>query len=170
MKILLVILIVALSGWVGYRYKLKHIKQLNALKEILNYSTYIKDNLTLFKNNIEEIHINYINTHKNKNANNIQINQNNINNMQKYLQILQKDIFELELKILIQNYFDQIGKSEYEFEFDKIKNFISVIEDKIKIAEENKKQKGDLYFKLSLAVGVVIGVLIWWMYGCFDFI
>ena len=74
---------------------------------------------------------------------------------------IQKDIFELELKTLIQNYFDQIGKSEYEFEFDKIKNFISVIEDKIKIAEENKKQKGDLYFKLSLAVGVVIGVLIW---------
>lgn len=161
MKILLVILIVVLSGWVGYRYKLKHIKQLNALKEILNYSNYIKDNLTLFKNNIEEININYINMHKNKNANNIQINQNNVNNMQNYLQILQKDIFELELKMLIQNYFNQIGKSEYEFEFDKIKNFIAVIENKIKIAEENKKQKGDLYFKLSLAVGVVIGVLIW---------
>ena len=161
MKILLVILIVALSGWVGYRYKLKYIKQLNALKEILNYSNYIKDNLTLFKNNIEEININYINMHKNKNANNIQINQNNINNVQNYLQILQKDIFEFELNILIQNYFNQIGKSEYEFEFDKIKNFISVIENKIKIAEENKKQKGDLYFKLSLAVGVVVGVLIW---------
>ena len=72
MKLLLVMIVVCSCGVIGYKYKMKYVNQLNALKELKKYCLYLKDNLYLFKNNIQEINNNYIIMHKNKNANNYQ--------------------------------------------------------------------------------------------------
>ena len=77
MKILLVSFIIIVSGYIGYQYKMKFFKQLKTINDLKEYCIYFKDNLVLFKNNICEININYINMHKNKNANNVLFIKNN---------------------------------------------------------------------------------------------
>ena len=108
--------------------------------------------------------------HKNKNANNIQIIKNKDNTI-----AFNEDIFiqtvsnKYSLKI-IKDFFDNLGKCEYEFEIEKIKTFEDFLKGEISKARENVSLKGDLYFKISLAIGLVVGVLLWWIYECFNII
>ena len=161
MKLLLVMIVVCLCGVIGYKYKMKYVNQLNALKELKKYCLYFKDNLYLFKNNIQEINNNYIIMHKNKNANNYQNKLNNTHVMCDYIKILQNNIFNNELNFVIDNYFLCLGNNEYNYEIDKLTEFILVVDREENITEKQLKEKGDLYFKLSLALGVVGGILIW---------
>ena len=93
MKILLVSFIIVVSGYIGYQYKMRFLKQLKTINDLKDYCIYFKDNLVLFKNNIVEININYINTHKNKNANIMLIIKNNTHLNQINLKYLQNTIY-----------------------------------------------------------------------------
>jgi hypothetical protein len=161
MKLFFAVSVVFIFGMLGYKNKKKYINQLNALKELKKYSIFLKDNLYLFKNNVQEINNNYIIMHKNKNANLHQYKLNNAQTMYDIIKILQNYIFDIELNGLINQYFLNLGNSEYGYEIDKLGEFISLLEREILNTEKNLKEKGDLYFKLSLAIGSVLGILIW---------
>lgn len=161
MKIFLISFIVIMSGHIGYLYKTKFIKQQKAIEEFKNYCLYFKDNLLLFKNNIHEIHINYINTHKNKNANNVIITLKNVSMYQINLEYLRKMIYKNELYFAIEKYICVQGQNEYEYEINKINDLINILNRESELTKEDLKQKGDLYFKLMIAMGVVVAILLW---------
>ena len=170
MKILLVSFIIIVSGYIGYQYKMKFFKQLKTINDLKEYCIYFKDNLVLFKNNICEININYINMHKNKNANNVLFIKNNMCLNQINLKYLQNTIYNHGLYSEIQTYFLSQGKGEYEHEVFKINELLDILNRELICTKDDLKQKGDLYFKLILAIGAVISILIWWCNGCFDFV
>ncbi len=162
MKLILISSIIFIFGIVGYLYKNKFIKQLSILKTLKNYLLYFKDNLVLFKNNLEEINFNYIITHKNKNAKYCLLK---LNYRKKYvidLKILQNNIFNKELFLIMEKYFAVQGGSEYIHEEKRLDEFLKTIEREIKHTEDDVKMKGDLIFKLMLAIGAVVSILLWW--------
>lgn len=161
MKLILISSIIFIFGIVGYLYKNKFIKQLSILKTLKNYLLYFKDNLVLFKNNLEEINFNYIITHKNKNAKDCLLKLNNRNKYAINLKILQNNIFNKELFLTVEKYFVMQGGSEYVYEEKRLDEFLKTIEREIKCTEEDVKKKGDLMFKLMLAIGAVISILLW---------
>lgn len=161
MKILLVSFIIVVSGYIGYQYKMRFLKQLKTINDLKDYCIYFKDNLVLFKNNIVEININYINTHKNKNANNMLFIKNNTHLNQINLKYLQNTIYNNALYSAIETYIFTQGKGEYEHEVFKINEVLEILNRELICTKDDLKQKGDLYFKLILAVGVVISILIW---------
>lgn len=161
MKLILISSMIFIFGVIGYLYKNRFIKQLATLKTLKNYLLYFKDNLVLFKNNIEEINFNYIITHKNKNAKDCLIKLNNRNKYAINLKILQNNIFNNELFLTIEKYFAVQGGSEYVYEEKRLEEFLKTIEREIKHTEEDVKMKGDLFFKLMLAIGAVVSILLW---------
>ena len=161
MKIILISSIIFIFGVIGYLYKNRFIKQLATLKTLKNYLLYFKDNLVLFKNNIEEINFNYIIKHKNKNAKDCLLKLNNRNKYAINLKILQNNIFNNELFLTIEKYFAVQGGSEYVYEEKRLCEFLKTIEREIKHTEDDVKMKGDLIFKLMLAIGAVVSILLW---------
>ena len=59
------------------------------------------------------------------------------------------------------NYLDSIGKNEYDYEKEKNKNFKEYIKQQIAIFEDEITKKGNLGFKIMLAIGAVVVILIW---------
>ncbi len=162
MKLAFIILIVICFGIVGFMYKKSLERQWLFLKYIKKFHDFYSSNITLFKNNIVEIIDNYIIMHKNKNANFSKIFLKNNNLYQfdnKFLQIYTRNN---DVCLIIENYLKSLGKNEYYFEKEKIYEFSSFINNKIDESYLNLKNKGDLYFKLMLAIGAVIGIILWW--------
>lgn len=170
MKYLLMIIIVLGFGLFGY-YQKQKIKNKNKLVQlIIDYVNFYDANLSVFKNDLFEINNNFIIMQNNKNA--------NINN----LVIKNADLFQINHEMLhgclkkdnelslIVNYFHLIGRGEYDDEKTKNAEMIRLLEKMQKRTTEEIKTKGDMNLKIILAVGAVIAILIWWIYGCFCFI
>ena len=126
--------------------------------------------MTLFKNNILEIVENFKNSLKGKDVKFSQIfscksNMTTIDEV-----ALKKFISDEASYSVILNFLKTIGKNDYEFEKEKNKNFENYLKSACFNAGEKCEKKGNLYFKLSLALGAVICIIVWWVYGCFNFI
>lgn len=170
MKILFVIFIIIIFGIFGILYKRKLELEYLFLKYIQSFNNYFSSNVVLFKNNIVDIIDNYKIMQKNKNANfdNLFLKNGNIYEFDE--KILKCYISNNDTVQVIKLYLESIGKNEYYFEKEKLNEFNIFIKQKIEQSYNNLKNKGDLYFKLLLAVGAVIGILLWWFYGSFNII
>lgn len=162
MKICLVIIIIVLFGIIGILYKRKLEDEYYFLKYIQDFNNYFSSNVVLFKNNIVEIIDNYIIMQKNKNANFCNLFLKNGNIYEFNEKILKSYISSNDTKELIKLYFKNLGKNEYSFEKEKLNEFNVILKQKIDESYNNLKNKGDLYFKLLLAIGAIIGILLWW--------
>lgn len=160
MKIFSVVIIVGMCGVVGYNYKSSITKKLELLKLLRKYTEFVESNLTLFKTDLLKINNKFIIMQKNKNAECLQNILNNTtlksNNTYFYKVIKDKDVCEI-----IISFMSELGKGEYDFEIEKINRFLLFLNKQITKCEDDVKNKGDLFFKLSLAVGAVLGVCIW---------
>ena len=161
MKELAIISIVILSGVIGYMQKEKYIAEKNLLIYIKNFLLFYQLNIRVYNNDIVKIIDNYIIKHKNKSA-----NYNNL--FYKIKNIYQIDKNFLKEKIrnnlafdLISNHLEYIGESDKPSEEERIKSTVDFIDEQIKVVEKDIKQKGDLWFKLSIAIGVAISIIIW---------
>ncbi len=152
MKLFLIFLIILCFGSVGYFYKVSIKKENEKYKFLLDYVRYLNANITLFKRDIIEINNNFKIMQKNKTANNIPFNLNNISNNQ-YL-----DNFNDKI---VQDFLTSLGQNEYEFEKEKIIEFEKYVLNKVDKLTVDIKNKGDLFFKIMLSIGAVIGILIW---------
>lgn len=161
MKICLVIIIIVLFGIIGILYKRKLEDEYYFLKYIQDFNNYFSSNVVLFKNNIVEIIDNYIIMQKNKNANFCNLFLKNGNIYEFNEKILKSYISSNDTKELIKLYFKNLGKNEYSFEKEKLNEFNVILKQKIDESYNNLKNKGDLYFKLLLAIGAIIGILLW---------
>lgn len=170
MKILFIILIIIIFGIVGIAYKRKLELEYQFLKYVNDFNNYFSSNIILFKNNIVNIIDSYIIMQKNKNAKFSNLFLKNGYIYQFDEKILKYYIFSNDTKEVIKLYLNNLGKNEYYFEKEKINEFNVFIKQKIEQSYDNFKGKGDLYFKLLLAIGAVIGILLWWFYGCINII
>ena len=161
MKVVLVLIVIVAFGVVGYLYKQKLKNELNFFKFINEFEEYYNSNMTLFKCDIIEIIDKFIIMQNNKNAKYINLFLKNKN-----LYIINKDfilkqITNKETVETIYKYLTLCGKSEYDFEKEKNENFKVYINNLIIGSEKIYREKGGLIFKLLLAIGSVIGILIW---------
>ncbi len=170
MKIILIILIISLSGITGFCIKNKYVKQLQIYQILINFFEYYLTSISIFKNNIQEIILNYKLINKNKNALYDNIFKNNDNLFQINKEFIFENINEKETKLILETTINSMGSANIEIEEDKIKSLITFLNKKKQQAEEKVNKEGNLYFKLSLAAGAVISIIIWWVYGCYNFI
>ena len=161
MKIFLIVGIIICFGMIGYLYKLKLKQEILFLNYVYDFEQYYASNITLFKNNVVEIIDNYIIMQKNKNANNCNlfIKTNNIYSINK--DIIKKYIQTKEIQEIVLLYFENLGKVEYYDEKEKNEKIEKYLKEKIKICSENCNNKGTLYFKILLSIGVIVAILLW---------
>ncbi len=161
MKLIVCILIILIFGLIGYLYKKRLNEQYLILKFISNFHNYYMTNINLFKNDIVQIINNYKITQINKNAKYIQIFENNSNIIQINEKILNLYIYDKDVFAIVKEYFANIGKTEYSIECEKNTGFDKYLNLKIQESLNNVQTKGVLYFKLLLAIGSIIAIIIW---------
>ena len=161
MKVVLVLIVIVAFGVVGYLYKQKLKNELNFFKFINEFEEYYNSNMTLFKCDIIEIIDKFIIMQNNKNAKYINLFLKNKNLYIINKDFISKQIINKESVETIYKYLTLCGKSEYDFEKEKNENFKVYINNLIIGSEKIYREKGGLIFKLLLAIGSVIGILIW---------
>lgn len=161
MKIIIIVCVLLVSGLLGYMIKLRYKEQTEFLQFIKNFIDYTLLNIGIYKNNLNDIINNYIIQQNNKSAKYIKIFQKSNNlyyfDLKNINEYVADNCFALELK----SFFNNLGKFDKDNEIEKIKNMLLLLNGKIQNSEIQEKEKGDLYFKLALAVGIVISVIIW---------
>lgn len=170
MRVYVYFFIIIIFGLIGYEIKRKYIEQKNILLFFKSLIEYLKLNITLYKSNVDEIINNYKIMQNNKNAKyvNLFLKNNNLNaNIVKNANNCFND---KDTKNLIETYFFNLGKEDIVGENKKAEVILKSINDSLAKINKEIKTKGDLYFKLMLALGVVMVVLLWWIYECFYFI
>ena len=161
MKMLLEICIILFFGSAGYFYKNKYKESLKALDILHEFSCVYDSNISLFKNDLQEIINSYIITHKNKNANYYKFILKNNNIYQFDMDFLKNKIINKSTFEVVQRYLIEMGKSEYEYEKEKNKKFEQFLTTKIIEESKLEKEKGWLGFKLMLALGAVVAIVVW---------
>lgn len=161
MKLVIIVCIIILSGVVGYWIKLKYKNQKDFLVFIKNFLEFALIGVDIYKNNLQEIINNYKFQQKNKNAKYVKFFQKTANLQPFNVNFVDEYIFDGVYLVEIKNFFNCFGKMDKESESEKIKKQITSLESMIRISEKLEKEKGDLYFKISLAIGVILGVIIW---------
>ena len=161
MKIILIISMITTSGLIGINIKNKYQNEYLFYKFLKDFHQYVVSNITLFKNNIVEIIDNYIIMHKNKNAKYINLFLKNSNIYTYNKEFLNKYITNSENSFIILEYLNNLGKGEYLFEKEKIDNFSVLLDKRIEDSSYELKNKGELYFKLLLAIGSIVAIIIW---------
>ena len=161
MKIIVSLFIMLFFGGIGYYFKLRQKREVEFFNYLYDYANFCKSNISLFKNNMVNITENYIITQKNKNA-----NYNNIfeksgliyqisrNSVEKYIE----DKKECEI---VYNFLNGIGGNDYEFERKRIDYFLNYVNDKKNNDFEKRLKDADLKFKIFLAIGAVVCIVIW---------
>ena len=146
---------------IGYLFKNKLKEEYLFLKYLEEFNEFYYSNLVLYKNNSVKIINNYIIMHKNKNANYVKLFLKNNNIISYNEEILKFYIFDNHVIEIIKRYLNDIGKNEYNYESEKCKNFSSFLKTAIDKSEENYKNRGGLTFKILLAIGAVVAIIIW---------
>lgn len=170
MKLIIIILVIVIFGLIGNLIKQRYENECLFLRYIEDFVNYYYSNIALFKNNTVEIINNYIIMQENKNANynNLFLKNGNLYSIND--KILSKYILFSGDVLIIKQFLTGIGNNEYEYEIEKIKVFLNFLKRKKEESLLNLKNKGVLYFKIMLSIGAVLAILIWWWYGCFNFI
>lgn len=159
MKILIVVLVMFGSGFVGYIVKSKYLSQLNLIKDMLDFLSLYKSNLSFYHENLHEIILKYNINQKNKNAKNTLFQLNNgifVPNYSIFSKIYNSDIANLS-----KDYFFSLGSVDLLNENEKLDKFQKVLEVAYENTKVDLKQKGELWFKICLAIGAVIAIIIW---------
>ncbi len=168
MKILICLIVLILCAGVGYALKWKAKKEQDFLEYLKDFTNYFLANISLFKNNVVAIIDNYNITQKNKNAKFSEIFEKTSNFYQIESKNVARYISDEANKNVICEFLKNVGSNEYDYERKKAEDFMKFLDEKIQYTKSEKIKKSDLNFKLFLAVGAVICIIIWWVYGCFN--
>ena len=156
MRIVIFGLIILASGLIGYEFKKKYIEQKEILEFFKNLFEYIYLNISVYKNNISEIINNYLIQQNNKNAKYFKIFLKKDNLYEFDKKIIDTYIYNQDAKLTVNSYIDMLGSENIESECVKLKGVLSCVESYLKITSNELRQKGDLWFKICLVVGVVV--------------
>lgn len=161
MKYIILFLILIICGLVGLSVKNKYKRQKEMLEFLSMFLDYLYLNISLYKNNINEIINNYKIQQKNKNAKFVKLFQN-FNIFQPVNEdFLKLHIYNEECFAAIKLFFDTLGTGTKEDECEKIKQLNLGLKSYILKTNDDIKNKGDLSFKIILAIGVMIDIVLW---------
>ena len=161
MRIFILVFIAIIFGIVGYEIKRKYIEQKNMIQFMKSFVEFLHINISVYKNDIQEIINNYIIQQNNKNAKYVNVFQKNNNFSAINVKILEKYILKEDLKYIIISYFQNLGMADIDCECEKSKKLLMKLDGFLTEANDDIKLKGDLYFKLTLAIGVAFIVVLW---------
>ena len=161
MKIIFLILILILFCAIGYLFKEKYKKQKLILEHIDDFLMFYKSKIVISKNNIVEIINEYKIMQNNKNANLQNIFQNNNNLFNFNENLAKRYIFDEKLLKIIVDYFENIGAGNQNFEIEKINSFSKIIKEYLNKTSQEIKTKGEISFKISIALGLVVLIILW---------
>ena len=97
----------------------------------------------------------------NKNANLQNIFQNNDNLYKFNENFAKRYIFDENLIKLITAYFENIGSGNQEFELEKVNGVLEIIKEQLEKTTKEIQTKGEVGFKLFIAIGLVVLILLW---------
>ena len=161
MKILLVVFIMLSSFLIGSGVKQKIKNEYSFLVYLKNFVVFLKSNFNMFKVDIVSIIDEYIKFQDDKNGKyNAIFQKNNEIYIINYRAVCDNNSNE-EDKHTIYTFLNAMGKSNYEFEDEKINSFLYFLQNKMKEYCDNIKEKGVLTEKIMLAVGLIISILVW---------
>ena len=169
MKLVLVLIIMSVSFFIGQVYKKKLKSEYDFLIYLKNFSEFLKSNINLFKNNLVEIIDSYILLDENKNAKFMQIFQKKGEIYEISQENIEKLISDKQISFVIYSFLVSLGSNEYIFETEKISTFINFLDGKVLEYANNLKTKTDLFLKVALYVGAVISILVWWVRWTFRY-
>lgn len=161
MKYILIISLLFLFGYIGYNKKQKIISQYKFINFLKDYISFYDSNISVFKNDLIKINQDYLIMQNNKNAINEFILIKNANKYEFNIDYLENMLLYNSEKMLLKKYFQTIGNSEYDNEKLKNKEIIIILNELSKKIEIDIKQKGDLGFKLMIAIGAIISIILW---------
>lgn len=161
MKKIIYILIIFFSGVIGFEIKRKYVEQRNLLVFLKSLFEYMLLNISFYRNNTHEIINNYLIMQKNKNAKYAKLFKKNDNFIVFNKEYFKNYNYKKELNEPIISYFNNLGIANIDLECANLKKMISYTDDNILKLNEEIKVKGDLYFKISLALGIVLVIMLW---------
>ena len=161
MRLVIFVLIILFAGLVGFELKRKYIDQRNFLVYLKEFIEFLNINVSIYKNNLDEIINIYLIQQNNKNAKYSKIFQKNdkIHSFNK--EIADKYIYEKDLRLQINLYLSSIGRLNSENECIKTEQINNTLEKYILKSSEDVKNKGDLLFKVCVVIGIVIVIVLW---------
>lgn len=160
MKILIIFCVVC-CGIIGFIVKNRFVMQ---VKFLMWYKTFLENlllNISIYKNNLTQIINNYLIMQNNKNAKFVNFFQKKDNLQAFNTKILDDYVLPEEWRMQISAFVNELGKADVLIECEKIKGNINFISQCIQDSEKDVKEKGDLYFKIWLAIGIILGVILW---------
>ncbi len=149
------VVIVVSSAFVGRAITQKYVQRDEFFKELINFLHRLKNDISFRKIKLNELIDGYISKSKNKYSCIIAELFKNCNMDGRNLRFLKNDE-----KMIINNFVSSLGSSSAEIEVSNIDNFIENIKSISLACEVERKKNGILYYKLSIAVGIVVCVLI----------
>lgn len=161
MKFFVLITIFILICLVGYFFKEKYKRQKLLLEKIDEFLIFYKSKIVVSKSNVIDVINEYKIMQNNKNANLQNIFENN-DNLYKFNEIFAKRyIFDENLIKLITAYFENIGSGNQEFELEKVNGILEIIKEQLEKTTKEIQTKGEVGFKLFIAIGLVVLILLW---------
>ena len=161
MKNLVIVFVVLCFSSMGYLFKQKYKNQKIFLEEIKDFLEYFKANMSVLDSNVIEIINSYKIIQNNKNAKDFNLFQNNENLVEFSAKTLEKHIYNEKIIQILKNYFEDFGSKTHEFELEKLNNILSFLDGFIQKTEDEIKSKGDILFKILIAVGLVFAIVLW---------
>ena len=161
MKNLVIVFVVLCFCFMGYLIKQKYKNQKEFLMEVKDFLEYFKANMSVLNNSVVEIINSYKIIQNNKNAKCFNLFQNNENLVKFNAKTLEKYIYNENLAVILKNYFEDFGSKTHDFELEKLNNVLGFLGDSIQKTEEEIKSKGDIWFKILIAIGLVFAIVLW---------
>ena len=160
MKFVLMIFIVAISGFVGNFFASKYVVRDKFFTDVIHLFNYIKNSINFKRQKLNDIIYEY--------------QKNNENN--KFMKLISsfvsggsvvkiEDLNELyfltqDEKVNFVRFLNELGTADQVVENQNINNFIAIIESYKKDAEDKRRKNEGAIYKLSLAAGCAVCILI----------
>ena len=161
MKILLSICVVCLCGEIGLYIKFKIKNEIVTLNIIKKYAEYCYNNIIIFKSDLISTTKKYIISEKDKNAKFSKIFLNNDKKLKINKNFIKNVISNSNDADIVISYFEQLSIQDYKTIEERFKNFSNFLNLKIKLLNDKLKGDGELYFKISLAIGAILSIIMW---------
>jgi len=153
--------IVILSGVVGKFIAKSFVLRDGFIKELIHMVTYFKNNISFKQTKVIDLFNDYIKLSEGKYTQQIKtlsclVNKNiDAKQYSSQLYFLKKE----ELAVIIK-FFEDIGTSSEEIEVEKVEVFLEYLKNKSKDAESARQKNEGLAYKVSIAIGIVVSILI----------
>lgn len=164
MKIVLCVIIVFCSGFIGISVSSDYAKKLYFYKEFNAFLQFLKAKIAFSKDILSNCIIKFLNTEKLKNKQffidlKLLYEQTNLNN-ETFNNIVAAPLSDIE-KAEIFNIVQELGTSDVLGQIELINNGLCILDKRIEELLIQKKTKGDIFAKLGICVGLLISILIY---------